>query len=502
LHVTAWETNKQVLNNRIQDSIHCKFLIAANMQKIWNYVSNLGITGSADKQERRTIVLTNQLNLIMFYTMFLLLLTVIVTNLLTDGIISYGTLRVANLLVVTTLNLVLARYGFNFLSRLSLIFLPPLVFILGPTIMLGYVEEESYTYYPYLLICVSIVPQLLLHAKKEKLLLWFSLVYYFVLTLFIDRIMIHYGKTSFPIVDRIDTFYPFYKIAQVGLFFFINASIYYLRMLNSRFEEELNAKNKELDRQNLELLIRKDEIERQKDELVVKEISTWQKLVKIISHEIVNSAIPITNLAGLSSQMLEDETGAVLKPEKIGNDVAEDIHQSLKIIESRTKGLINFVKATKSLTSIPKPIIRKILVIDLFERIAVLFGPRFRETGTNFTKNVNPPDLCIEADLELIEQVIINLIKNSLEAMQDTSGPGIILNAGMNESSHVEITVSDNGTGINENELERLFLPFYSTKSKNSGIGLSLSQQIMMLHNGRLEISTPILGGATFVMTF
>jgi signal transduction histidine kinase len=472
------------------------------MQKIWNYVSNLGITGTEDKLERRTIVITNQLNLVMFYTMVLLLVTVIVTNLLTDGIISYGTLRVANLLIVTIFNLILARYGFNLISRLSLIYLPPIVFILGPTIMLGYVEEESYTYYPYLLICVSIIPQLLLHPGKEKFLYRFSLVYYFVLTLFIDRIMVHYASTSFPIVDRIDTFYPFYKIAQITLFFFINASVYYLRMLNFRFEEELNTKNKELDLQNIELMAQKDEIERQKDELVSKEIITWQKLVKIISHEIVNSAIPITNLAGISSQMLEDETGAVLKPDKIGDEVAEDIHQSLKIIESRTQGLINFVEATKSLTRIPKPIIRKISVMALFDRVAVLYGPKFREKGINFGKYVNPPDLGIEADLELIEQVIINLIKNSLEAMQETPVPRLILNAAINESSQVEITVSDNGIGINENERERLFLPFYSTKSNNSGIGLSLSQQIMMLHNGRLEISSPSIGGATFVMIF
>jgi len=472
------------------------------MQKIWNYISNLGTSGVEDKLERRTIVITNQLNLVMFYTMVLLLLTVVVTNLLTDGIISYGTLRVANLLIVTIFNLLLARYGFNLISRLSLIYLPPVVFILGPTIMLGYVEEESYTYYPYLLICVSIIPQLLLHPEKEKFIYWFSLVYYFVLALFIDRIMVHYATTSFPIVDRIDTFYPFYKIAQITLFFFINASIYYLRMLNFRFEEELNIKNRELDMQNLELKTQKDEIERQKDELVSKEISTWQKLVKIISHEIVNSAIPITNLAGISCQMLEDETGAVLKPEKIGDEVAEDIHHSLKIIELRTQGLIKFVKATKSLTQIPKPVIRKISVRELLDRIAFLYSSKFKETGVLFEKQVIPADLSVDADLELIEQVLINLIKNSLEAMQETVGPRLSVIATINESSHVRIAVSDNGIGIDENVLERLFLPFYSTKSNNSGIGLSLSQQIMMLHNGRLEISAPPLGGATFLMTF
>jgi FtsZ-binding cell division protein ZapB len=346
------------------------------MKKIWNYISNLGTTRDYRQLDNRTIVLSNQLNFVMFFSMFLLLLTTIVTLLLTNDTIYYGTLRVAILLIVNSLNLILARFGFTRLSRLSLIYLPPIVFLLGPT-LIGYVEEESYTYYPYVLICASIIPQLLLHPKKEKFLYWFSLAYYFVLAIFIDKIMVQFETTSFPIVDRINTFYPFYKIAHIGLFLFINFSIYYLRMLNFHFEEELNHKNNELDLQNIELKAQKEEIERQKDELVSKEISTWQKLVSIISHEIVNSAIPITNLAGMTAQMLEDESGAVQKPEKIGEEVTEDIHHSLKIIESRTLGLINFVKATKSLTDIPKPNLRKILLCDLFERITTLYKANY-----------------------------------------------------------------------------------------------------------------------------
>ena len=109
----------------------------------------------------------------------------------------------------------------------------------------------------------------------------------------------------------------------------------------------------------------------------------------------------------------------VLKPEKIGEEVTEDIHHSLRIIESRTQGLINFVKATKSLTDIPKPNIRKIFIHELFERITILYRAKFKESGVKFEKEIIPPDLSIDADLELIEQVIINLIQNALEAMQD-----------------------------------------------------------------------------------
>lgn len=479
------------------------------MHNIWTYISNLGITGEDNKISARTIVLSNQLNFVMFLSMLFLLLTILVLNLSTGYTISFGTLRVANLLLLNILNMVIARFGFTLLSKLSLIYLPPVVFLIGPT-LIGYVEEEGFTYYPYVLICISIIPQLLLHPKKEKFHYWSALAYYFVLVIIIDKVMVEFDKTSFelfgpagyPIVERINTFYPFYKIAQIGIFLFTNASIFYLRMLNFRFEEKLTNKNQELDLQNIELKAQKDEIERQKDELVIKEISTWQKLVNIISHEILNSAIPITNLAGMTRQMLEDESGAVLKPEKIGDETTGDIHHSLKIIESRTQGLINFVKATKSLTQIPTPNIRRISITELFERITILYNGRFRETGIKFEKQIIPPDLIIEADLELIEQVLINLIKNALEAMHETPEPRLSIIALKNESGHVEISINDNGKGINNDVIERIFLPFYSTKENNSGIGLSLSQQIMMLHKGRLEVSPGLKEGATFVMIF
>jgi signal transduction histidine kinase len=273
-------------------------------------------------------------------------------------------------------------------------------------------------------------------------------------------------------------------------------------MLNFRFEEELSKKNSELNLQNIELIDQKEKIEKQKDELITKEISTWQKLVNIITHEIVNSAIPITNLAGMTGQMLEDESGEVLKPGMISEETAEDIHHGLRIIESRTKALINFVKATKSISQIPKPNIRRISLKELFDRITVLYKAKFIESGIKLKTQLDPADLSIEADLELIEQVLINLIQNAMEAMQETSDPKLTINAWENESGQVQISVSDNGAGISNEMLERIFLPFYSTKTNKSGIGLSLSQQIMMQHHGRLEVKSESGEGAAFILVF
>lgn len=471
------------------------------MKSIWNYISNLGVKADDPTLNKRTIILSNKLNFVMLVSMVLLLATTVPIMILTNDPFSYGTLRVAILLCFNILNLFIAGLGFSRLSKVMLILLPPVIFLLGPT-LIGYVEEESFTYYPYVIICASILPQLLLHPKNEKFLFWLVMAYYFILVLFIDWIMVYFASSHFPIVDRINTFYPFYKLAHVLLFIFINVCIYYLRIINFRFEDELYAKNLNLDKQNLVLINQKNEIERQKDELVRKETDTWHKLVNIISHEIVNSAIPITNLAGISSQMLEDETGKVMKPLKIGDDTIEDIHHSLQVIESRTQALIKFVTSAKSLTRIPKPAIRQVSVSDLFDRILTLLQPRFKDKGIHIEIQIKPSEITVNADLELIENVIINLIQNSMEAMEEIADPKLFLSAEKNGLGQVMISVTDNGRGINNEIIERIFLPFYSTKQTNSGIGLSLSQQIMMLHNGRLEVQSQPGKGATFTMIF
>jgi signal transduction histidine kinase len=471
------------------------------MQNIWNLISNLGIKGDENTVDRRAIMLSNQLNFVMLVTMILLLAITVPLMIVTNDPISYGTYRVEMLLLFNIMNMGIAWAGLPKLSKLLLIFLPPVIFLLAPTLY-GYVEEESYTYYPYVVVCASIVPHLLLNPAKERALFWISLLCYFLLTIFIDMLMVKFSDRQFPIEERINTFYPFYKIAQVILFIFVNASIYYLRMLNLRFENELARKNVELDVQNAELVQQKSEIERQKDELVKKETSTWQKLVSIISHEIVNSAIPINNLAGMSSQMLEDDSGAVSRISDIGDDVVQDIHTGLKIIESRTMALINLVKSTKSLSQIPRPVMRDLSIRELFERLNKLFHVKFREKGIRFHFEIDPENSILRADLELIESVLINLIQNAIEAMEENLERKLIVSAWQDETKGTRISVSDTGKGISEDVIEKIFLPFYSTKPENSGIGLSLAQQIMMLHNARLEVTPSHGAGATFTMIF
>jgi signal transduction histidine kinase len=478
------------------------YFIILNMNRIWNSISNLGIGPQDSHPGKRTIILTNRLNFLMLLSMVFLLFVLLVLRFSENYELYYGTLRVLYLLIFNILIIILARAGLTTLTWLSVIFLPPVIFLLGPVIMKGYVEEEGFIYNPYVLISASILPQLLVHPGKQKFLYWFSLTYYITLAVSVYWIMKFFSgpgaEMDFPIITRIEGFLEFYIVAIIAIFIFVNASIHYLRTLNFRYEGELEQKNISLDIKNRELIRQKEEIEQHKDELVKREIITGRKLVGIISHEIVNSAIPITNLAGLSSQMLEDESGNTLDPRTIEKEVVNDIHYSLKIIQSRTQALVNFVNATKSLTNIPAPNKRTFMVRDLFERVAVLYKGRFNEAGIDFKTHIDPPRLEIDADLEMIEQVLINLILNALEAMGKVKDPRIVLSATMNGSGQKVICVDDNGTGISKDNIEQIFLPYYSTKSNNSGIGLSVSQQIIMAHHGRLEVESEPGKGSSF----
>lgn len=233
-------------------------------RKTWRYFSGLG-TNYADKLlVMRSNVLSNQLNFVFFGTMFFLLIITVAIQLITHDTMSIGTLRVAAMLLVSFLNLVLAYFGYHQISKYSLIFLPPVVFMLIP-ILVGYVEEEGYTYNPYLLIAVSVIPQLILSSEKEKLVYWISMAYYFLLVLFIDVLMVHFQKQDFPIVDRLHQFYPYYKLGHIGVFVFVNLSIYHLRKVNFRFEDRLNDKNQILDFQNRELKAQGEKILHQKN---------------------------------------------------------------------------------------------------------------------------------------------------------------------------------------------------------------------------------------------
>jgi nitrogen fixation/metabolism regulation signal transduction histidine kinase len=218
------------------------------------------------------------------------------------------------------------------------------------------------------------------------------------------------------------------------------------------------------------------------------EVDAWQKLIRVLTHEIMNSVSPIKLLSGSLIEMFEENN--TIKPiNELDNKTIEDSVLGLKTIRKRSDGLSNFVETYKNLTQIPKVKISEIKINQLFEHLNTLLKDDLNAKNIGFIINCNPSNLVLNADEKLVEQVLINLIKNASEALKNIEHPIINLNA---ETSNdlVHIIVSDNGPGISSDIAENIFIPFFTTKEKGSGIGLSLSRQIMHLHNGSISVKS------------
>jgi signal transduction histidine kinase len=226
-------------------------------------------------------------------------------------------------------------------------------------------------------------------------------------------------------------------------------------------------------------------------ELEFNELDSWQKLIRVLTHEIMNSISPITSLSHKIASRFkkEDKTGTISS-----KDVSEDlIHKSVEglyTIEETGKGLLEFVTKYRSLTLIPPPEPTSFPIQKLFNYIQNLFEEECRKTDVLFHLKVIPENLEMLADEGQLEKVIINLVKNALEAVKEVNHKKIELLATRNEENRIQIQVIDTGIGILPQNLDDIFIPFYTTKDKGSGIGLSLSRQIIRLNGGTIKVSS------------
>ncbi len=223
-------------------------------------------------------------------------------------------------------------------------------------------------------------------------------------------------------------------------------------------------------------------------ELEEKEMISWQNLIRVLTHEIMNSITPIASLASTATDLLKDDKECKV-PQEL-NEVISDVGQAVKTIEKRSKGLITFIDNYRKLTRIPQPDFKIVQVRDLFERVENLLGDQIEKNAIQFKSEIDPESLSLTADPTLIEQVLINLCKNSVEAVHGVSHPKIKLKAGSDGLGNPVIKVIDNGKGIAAEVAERIFIPFFTTKPEGSGIGLSLSRQILRLHKATIGVTS------------
>jgi two-component system nitrogen regulation sensor histidine kinase NtrY len=238
-----------------------------------------------------------------------------------------------------------------------------------------------------------------------------------------------------------------------------------------------------------------------RSELDEKEVEAWQQLIRVLTHEIMNSITPISSLASTVNEMLKSSPAhdAQTSPTP---EVIRDVQGAVQTIEKRSQGLLHFVDAYRSLTRIPPPKFQIVSVKEMFERVEQLMRQRLADSRIILEKRMEPESLELTADPGLIEQVLINLVLNAAEALQNTPLPTVVLSAYIGERGRVTIEVSDNGPGIPKEVQGKIFVPFFTTKPNGSGIGLSLSRQIMRMHGGIILLNSEADKQTTFALRF
>ncbi|MBK7375011.1 MAG: ATP-binding protein [Chitinophagaceae bacterium] len=228
------------------------------------------------------------------------------------------------------------------------------------------------------------------------------------------------------------------------------------------------------------------------------ESKAWQKLLSVMTHEIMNSVAPISSLA----ETLKNRLQASLKELNNNSGSLDDLELGIDTIKRRSEGLLKFAETYRNLNKITNPNLKKIYVRDMFENLHRLMQPTFEQKNIELEIILKDPELTLEADTGLIEQVLINLILNAAEAVKEVANPRILLSAYITSNNKVVIKVADNGIGISPDLMEKIFIPFFSTRKTGSGIGLSLCKQIMMLHKGNIKVQSMPGEGTAFLLFF
>lgn len=240
------------------------------------------------------------------------------------------------------------------------------------------------------------------------------------------------------------------------------------------------------------------------NELDKNQMDAWQTMISVLTHEIMNSLTPITSLSNTVNSQIkswnisENELLSLSKSEK------DDIVLSMDVIKQRSEGLMQFVNDFRTLSHIPNPKIDVVSVNTLVSHVLTLMKSDLEKKNVKVSHQIEPETIHIRADAALIEQVLINIIKNGMESVEEENDkkPIIHIKAFNNNHGLVEIWVQDNGTGILPEVMEKVFIPFYSTKRTGSGIGLSICKQIMQLHNGKIKIESEFGKGTTLKLIF
>jgi two-component system nitrogen regulation sensor histidine kinase NtrY len=237
------------------------------------------------------------------------------------------------------------------------------------------------------------------------------------------------------------------------------------------------------------------------NELDTSQLQAWQDLVKVLTHEIMNSITPVASLAKTAVDLVADTKEQVGEQPEIQSHL-DDIASAVNTVARRSEGLMTFVGSYRKLTRLPAPVKTSLKISELFKQVIEITKQDKDSANIEFIYQVEPSELTMDADRAMLEQVLINLVKNAQQATQHVEQASITLNAGLNRRGHVVIDIADNGLGIDDDMKGKIFIPFFTTKKEGSGVGLALTRQVMNSHGGTVKVSTSSTGGALFSLVF
>lgn len=227
------------------------------------------------------------------------------------------------------------------------------------------------------------------------------------------------------------------------------------------------------------------------------ESQAWQKLLQVMTHEIMNSVAPISSLADTLKNRLQESFIGGASTEDI-----EDLEEGIRTIKRRSDGLLKFAETYRNLNKITSLNLKTVCLRELFANLQRLMQPTLTQKGIKLDIQLKDPDLCLQADANLLDQVLINLLINAIDALKDRLDARISLSAYALADQKIIIKVADNGAGMPREVQEKIFIPFFSTKKQGSGIGLSLCKQIIMLHRGKIQVQSSEGVGTVFILRF
>ena len=227
------------------------------------------------------------------------------------------------------------------------------------------------------------------------------------------------------------------------------------------------------------------------------ESTAWQKLLNVMTHEIMNSVAPIASLADTLKNRLHETAAKGPTTQDL-----EEFELGVSTIKSRSQGLLRFAETYRNLNKITKLSMAEVSVKEVFQNLKHLMQPTLAQKNINLEISLASPDIRLQADKNLLDQVLINLIVNAIEAVKDQPEPIIALSAYTSTQQKTIIKVADNGKGMSREVQEKIFIPFFSTRKNGNGIGLSLCKQIIMLHKGAIQVQSAEGAGTAFLLRF